>query len=56
MKACLKYLTVEEFHEVIGKIPPIEDVTINDIVKIVRKALKDSKFREVCLHIYNVII
>ena len=46
MKARLKYLTIDEYVKIVGKKPQIEDVPLNDVIKVIKKALRDEKFKD----------
>ena len=49
LKKLLSYLTIDEYVKLVGNGLNVEEATVNDIVKVVKRALKDPKFREVLL-------
>ncbi|RLE55240.1 MAG: hypothetical protein DRJ40_08610 [Thermoprotei archaeon] len=49
LRAVLKYLTVDEYVEVVGEKPPVEEATVNDIIKVISKALRDPEFRKILI-------
>ncbi len=46
LKRCLKYLTNEEFVKIVGKESIIEKASIDDLIKVIKTAQVDSRFRE----------
>ena len=53
VKVCLKFLSHEEYAKIVGSYPPSEEVTLDTVVKVIKKAIEDVKFRELLLQLIN---
>jgi integrase len=45
LKSLLRFIDVEEYARLVGSAPPLVDATIDDIVRVIKKALVDRGFR-----------
>ncbi|WP_333639306.1 site-specific integrase [Pyrobaculum aerophilum] len=45
----LRYVSPEELAKILGELPEPEQATVNDIIKVVRRAMYDAQFRELLL-------
>ncbi len=53
VKKCLKYLSTDEYARIVGTLPLSEEISLDTAVRVVKKAIEDSRFREFLLQLLN---